>query len=155
MRALVRLAVVLWLGGCASTSTTPRREKPMVATATRNTPWTLVYGDGSANVYRLSQASAADDVHFEYIPVTPAQSSTGHYSGGDPKQAQLPPADPRIEELWRRVAALESDPALRAAERAKRTGQLTITTPDGTRSFIIAFGPALTELDELLATFRR
>jgi len=121
--------------------------------ATSPAPWTLSYGDGSANVYRLSQAGGV--VHFEYVPVRPEESSTGHYSGGEPKQADLPADDPRVTELWRRVQALEADASLHTSERAKRTGQFSLTGPEGTRSFIVQFCPALAELDEFLLSFRR
>lgn len=121
----------------------------------RTAPWSLEYADGSANVYRLTQARPGDEVRFEYVPVTPAQSSTGTYSGGDPKQARLAPDDPRVEALWKRVETLEADPSLRAPARAKRTGQFTVTTPSGAREFIVQPGPTLDEADALFQGLRR
>lgn len=116
-------------------------------------PWTFAYADGSANGYRLSQASTTDDVRFEYDPVTPAQSSTGHYSGGPPRHETLRPDDPRLTELWRRVADLEADTAHHEAHRNKGSGAFTLTTPAGTRRFLYARVPALLELDALMARF--
>src|SRR6187455_400465 len=37
------------------------------------------YADGSANLYRLTEKE------LEYLPVQPEESSTGFYSGGEPK----------------------------------------------------------------------
>jgi hypothetical protein len=44
---------------------------------------TYQYADGSANVYRIKPDS------LEYIPVKPEESSTGMYSGGEPKKVAL------------------------------------------------------------------
>jgi len=43
----------------------------------RETPWTVSYADGAANLYTFSQSASGAAVAFEYVPVTPAQSSTG------------------------------------------------------------------------------
>jgi hypothetical protein len=43
------------------------------------------YADGAANLYLLRADS------LEYRPVTPAESSTGIYSGGEPKTVPVPP----------------------------------------------------------------
>ncbi len=114
-------------------------------------PWTFAYADGSANCHTL--ARTGDDVDYEYVPVTPAQSSTGHYSGGPPRHEVLRSDDPRLAELWRRVAALEADIAHHEAHRNKGSGALTLTTPAGTRHFLYARVPALLELDALMARF--
>lgn len=41
------------------------------------------YADGSGNKYRLKDAT------LQYIPMTPEQSSSGTYSGGDPFTLEL------------------------------------------------------------------
>jgi hypothetical protein len=154
--------VALLVAACATggtsggtSGTPPRKEQPMVATAKRPTPWTLTYADGSANVYRLTQPDASAPIHFEYVPVRPEQSSSGMYSGGDPKQADFAADDARVDEVWRRVEALEGDHAIHTEERAKRTGRFGITTPAGERGFIVRHSPPLTDFDEFLSTFRR
>jgi hypothetical protein len=151
-RVLVVIALAV---GCGRVASHPEKQMLSTGNTARATPWTLVYGDGSANVYRLSQARAGEDVQFEYTPVTPETSSTGQYSGGAPKQARIPSGAPRIEEVWQRVEALEKNQSLRAPARAKRTGLFTITTPQGTRDFIVEPGPELDDLHELLQSFRR
>ena len=69
--------------------------------------WRLYYADGSANLVRL-----ADDGEFEYLPVTPAESSSGSYSGGDPVRARLSPGDPRIAAIRAEVERLFRDARL-------------------------------------------
>lgn len=118
------------------------------------TPWRIVYADGSANAYRFAQTSAGAPVSFEYVPVTPETSSTGHYSGGDPHAADLSPDDARIDELWRRIDALAADTASHTPDRAKGTGAFTIETPAGTRQLLIARGAALDAFHAFAAAFR-
>lgn len=98
-------------------------------------PWTLVYADGSANRYRFEADGA--DVACGYEPVTPAESSTGMYRGGAPRQAHLAIDDPRLAALWTEVAALEADRAHHAATRCKGDGAFTITTAAGARHFLV------------------
>lgn len=110
-------------------------------------PWTLVYADGSADLYRFE--ATADEVAFVYEPITPAQSSTGMYSGGDPVQERLAGDDPRLAALWQHVAALEADRAHHAAERCKGDGAVTVTVAGATRRFLVVRA-ATRELEALL-----
>lgn len=110
--------------------------------------WTLDYGDGSANQYHFEQRSKEAAVSFRYDPVRPEQSSTGMYSGGEPRQGKLTARQAR--ELKRRVAKLESDAALHTEERGKGTGAFEVRTPDGTRRFLIQMGPQIRDFDEFL-----
>ncbi len=48
---------------------------------------TYEYADGSANLYLLTETT------LEYLPVKPEESSTGMYSGGDPKTVTVTPAE--------------------------------------------------------------
>lgn len=125
----------------------------MTGTA-RETPWSLHYGDGAANVYRFSQSSAGGEVSFEYVPVTPEMSSTGSYSGGEPYRARLAAGDPRVGELWRRVERLEVDTSSHGDARNKGTGAFAITTPSGRREFIVEQGAALDAIHRFMADFR-
>ncbi|KAB2842974.1 hypothetical protein F9K50_00825 [bacterium] len=112
--------------------------------------WTLDYGDGSANQYHFEQRSKGAAVSFRYDPVRPEQSSTGMYSGGEPRQGKLTARQAR--ELKRRLAELESDAALRVEDRNKGTGAFSVRTSEGTRSFIIRMGPEIRRFDEFLKT---
>ncbi|MDL1871529.1 hypothetical protein FBR05_04925 [Deltaproteobacteria bacterium PRO3] len=110
--------------------------------------WTLDYGDGSANQYHFEQRSKDAAVSFRYVPVRPEESSTGMYSGGEPRQGRLTARQAR--ELKQRLAELESDAELRVEERGKGTGAFTVQTPEGTRSFLIRMGPEIRRFDEFL-----
>jgi hypothetical protein len=121
----------------------------------RKAPFTVTYADGAANVYIFAQDSADGEMAFEYVPVTPEQSSTGRYSGGAPVTTRVPAGDPRIDELWSRIEELEADPALRAPARNKGTGAFYVKTPAGKREFIIEMGPAVTDFDVFVKQFRR
>ena len=159
------LAATALLAACATTTTPPAPPRPadpavtepephVPAPAARPTPWRIHYADGSANGYDFAQASPGGLVAFQYTPVTPAMSSTGQYSGGDPHRADLSPDDARIDELWRRVEALEADTASHHPSRDKGTGSFAVTTPSGTRQLIIAMGPALEGFHAFVAAFR-
>lgn len=95
-------------------------------------PWTLTYADGSANVYRFTATAAG--VRFVYDPMTPARSSTGMYSGGEPVDTTIAIDDPRIATLWDHARALEADTAHHVTDRNKGDGALMI---DG-RTFLVA-----------------
>lgn len=120
----------------------------------RETPWALKYADGAANIYHFAQETTGGPVSFEYVPVTPEQSSTGTYSGGEPRKATLAADDPRIDELWQRVERLEADTASHGPDRNKGTGAFAIATPSGSRQFIIEQGAPLDELHKFMARFR-
>ena len=102
---------------------------------TPNPPWTLVYADGSANVYRF--VADVGGVRFAYEPVTPEQSSTGTYSGGNPIDVLLAADDPRLATLWKHAAALEDDVGRHAEERNKGDGAFTVTTEGKRRRFLV------------------
>ena len=114
-------------------------------------PWTLVYADGSANVYRFEATDAG--VRFVYEPMTQERSSSGMYSGGDPVDVQLALDDPRIAPLWPQVRALEADTAHHATERSKGDGAVTITGDGATRTFLVVRA-ATRELEAWLAALR-
>ncbi|MBK9036892.1 MAG: hypothetical protein IPL61_37515 [Myxococcales bacterium] len=98
-------------------------------------PWSLVYADGAANVYRFE--ATADEVEFAYEPVTPTESSTGRYSGGAPRQERLRADDLRLAALWRAVDAAVADRAHHAPARIKGDGAITVVTAAGTRQVLV------------------
>ncbi len=112
------------------------------------TPWSLSYSDGSANLYRFGQDIPESQTHFEYLPVRPENSSTGAYSGGEPRQGDL--NSKQTAELKKWLSKLESDKSLRTESRDKGTGAFTVKSGDDTRSFIIQMGPELREFDDFL-----
>jgi hypothetical protein len=114
-------------------------------------PWTIAYADGSANAYRFEATAAG--VRFVYDPMTPARSSSGMYSGGDPAERMLSLDDPRIAELWQQVRALEADTAHHASERCKGDGAVTLSGDGATRSFLVVRA-ATRDLETWLAALR-
>lgn len=116
-------------------------------------PWSVVYADGSGNVSRIERPGGDAPVDFAYEPVTPEQSSSGTYSGGPPRSERLDPGDARIRDVWRQVERIEADLSIRTDARAKGTGALRITTPDGERSFIVVASPALEDMERILSGF--
>ncbi len=114
-------------------------------------PWTLLYADGSANVYRFEATAAG--IRFVYDPVTPERSSTGTYCGGDPIDTRLALDDARIAEVWRHATLLEADPAHHAADRCKGDGAITITSAGATRRFFVVRAATRT-IEALLEALR-
>jgi len=112
------------------------------------TPWNLSYSDGSANQYRFEKKTKYESISFVYHPIRPEESSTGLYSGGEPRKGHLTAKQAR--ELLKKLKRLESDPSLRVQERGKGTGAFTIGTPEGTRSFILGARPELLKFDDFL-----
>ncbi len=96
------------------------------------------YIDGSNNVYEIGEL-------LEYKPITPAQSSTGMYSGGEPKSVALD-AEQRAEliALFDRIIA---DTANILAQRPKGCGTLVV---GDTRTFVSGRSPLKIELEQRL-----
>jgi len=109
-------------------------------------PWSITYADGSANVYQVT--ADGDVVRFAYRPVTPERSSTGMYSGGEPRSGLL--EAPQVAALWRQVRELEANTPLHVADRGKGTGAFQLTEATHAGAFIIVRGPALLAFDELV-----
>ena len=124
-----------------------KMQDPMTTTA----PWRLVYHDGSGNGYRFEQ-EANGDARFAYTPVRPQTSSSGVYSGGEPKEGRL--GDGEVEALWTWVLKLEEDTSVHAESRMMGSGTFSLTTPDGNRTFIIKNGSQLRAFNTFLAPFR-
>lgn len=116
-------------------------------------PWSLAYADGAANEYRFE--ASGDEVRFVYAPMTPEGSSTGYYSGGEPREERIPHGDPRLRRLWEHVSALEKDREHHAEHRAKGDGAFTMTVEGESRRFLVR-RPALTAFEAWLQpSFRR
>jgi hypothetical protein len=121
--------------------------------APESAPWSVTYHDGSANGFRFWQDAGGGGARFEYTPVRPENSSTGFYSGGEPKSGRL--SDRRARALWRWVRRLEADASLHTDSRMKGTGAFSLSEPaGGTREFIVKGSALLSEFDKFLAPFR-
>jgi len=108
--------------------------------------WKLAYNDGSANGYRFD--AAGDGATYRYKPVRPEESSTGMYSGGDPREGALDATT--VATLWQHVRALEQATQHHVEARAKGTGQFWIDDERGERGFIYAMSDELSAFDAFL-----
>lgn len=141
---VIAASAAWFLSACA------HRAPPPTETAM---PWTLLtVADGAANLYRFTRA-ADGGVAFDYVPVTPEQSSSGTYSGGPPRSEQLAGDDPRLVELWAVVQKLEADEARHVPDRAMGTGAIGWQGALGAHDFILPMGAELNRLLALLARF--
>lgn len=115
-------------------------------------PWTVVYSDGSANVmtFRRQPDDAATRVSYE--PVTPAQSSSGVYSGGTKKESALD--DVATQKLWALLAKIERSTGEHTPQRQKGTGEFTLTVSGLERHFRAQSGRLLAEFEAFVAPYR-
>lgn len=98
----------------------------------------LRYVDGNNNTYEIGEQLA-------YRPITPAESSSGMYSGGAPATVALAPA--QRAELTRLCDAIAADTANLLADRPKGSG--TVIRDD--RRFVCrASSPHKAELERAL-----
>ena len=121
---------------------------PLPLLAGLQVPWSLSYSDGSANNYQFKQDTKEGEVYFEYIPVRPEQSSTGMYSGGDPRKGLLDKNQTAELEKW--LDKLEKETSLHAKDRIKGSGSFRIKSGSETRSFLINQSPQLDEFNQFL-----
>ena len=89
-------------------------------------------------------------VAIEYRPVTPAESSSGVYSGGAPRAGSVAVSDPRVVELWMRVQAMTGG----RVQRMMGTGAFTVTHGEDVREAVLPAGPALAALHALFEALR-
>ena len=116
--------------------------------------WFVSYADHSGNSYRFSSRGSSESARFAYDPVTPEQSSSGTYSGGDPQQGTLT-AD-QIDALWHWIRELEADVRQHAESRMMGTGSFVIREAGrADRRFIIRRGSKLSAFDAFVRPYRR
>ncbi len=97
------------------------------------------YADGSANVYIITSDS------LEYIPVKPEESSTGMYSGGEPKKTALSIQEFRNVRFM--LEAAKKNHAAHIPERIKTSGIITTISGDESTNFILR--PGCKEITEI------
>lgn len=120
----------------------------------RNDTWTVTYSDHSGNAYRFWKGGADEDARFSYDPVSPESSSSGWYSGGEPREGTMSPAE--VEALFQRIRDLEADIGRHAGSRMKGTGSFRVREGSGAeRRFIVRAGSAREAFDALIERFRK
>lgn len=90
------------------------------------------YADGSANLYRITSDSV------QYIPVTPAESSTGFYSGGEPAKVSI--TAEQFQVLKQQLDDAIADTSLHTPDRAKRTALIVRNGSQDTTRVILRQG---------------
>jgi hypothetical protein len=113
-------------------------------------PWQLDVIDGSGNAYACRRDDAGA-MTFEYRPMTPERSSSGTYSGGDPRRGPL--TDAQAAALWREVKAAVDDAA--GHEQARAKGTVAIRALGPTTAELVVSGSAGAALLGVLGLFGR
>lgn len=103
------------------------------------------YADGSANVYIIKADS------LEYIPVKPEESSTGFYSGGDPKKVAIKPEEFRSLQAMFETAKKKHE--IHIPDRIKTSGMITTFSGQEKTTFIIE--PGCKELKAIETELKR
>jgi len=97
------------------------------------------YADGSANRYIITSDS------LEYDPVTPAESSTGTYSGGEPKTVSL--SAEQFKSISQVIDKALANKDVHIQDRIKTSGAITIVKGDIHIQVILA--PGCTEMESI------
>jgi hypothetical protein len=120
-------------------------------------PWKISYADGSNNCTTISAEAAATPeaptIAWKYDPMTPAMSSSGNYSGGEPAEGLITVDDAAF--LWNELLAVLDATDSHTDERAKFTGLLRLTTAAGTRRVIVQTSPKLRMFEMKLKSLRQ
>jgi hypothetical protein len=101
-----------------------------------------VYADGSANRYIITPDT------LEYDPVTPEESSTGTYSGGDPKTVSI--SAEQFESIGQLFDKAIANKMVHIEDRIKTSGAISIVKGDTRTQAVLAPGCAEKEAIESL-----
>lgn len=142
------VTLLLYVGsGCSTVKQTEMQQ------SIQETPWSILYNDGSGNTFRFWQDSSDGDASFEFTPVSPATSSSGTYSGGEPNSGSV--SAKQVAVLWRSVLELEEGSVeYSLSDRVMGSGAFDRTTPLGSRKFIVKRGPGLMDFDKYVQQFK-
>jgi hypothetical protein len=103
------------------------------------------YADGSANRYIITTSK------LEYDPVTPAESSTGTYSGGDPKIVTISAA--QFEEIGQLFDKALRNEAVHIQDRMKTSGEILVIKGDAQTRVVLA--PGCAEKEEIESLLKK
>ncbi len=104
--------------------------------------YNYVYADGSANRYIITPDS------LKYDPVTPQESSTGTYSGGDPKRVSI--SAEQFKSISQLLDKAVANTTVHIEDRIKMSGAISIVKGDSRTQIILAPGCAEKEAIESL-----
>jgi len=105
------------------------------------------YVDGSGNKYKLQNSK------LTYIPLTPENSSSGTYSGGDPFVLELEKIDLiRLVDVFERALWSESD---HSNKRRMGSGTLFKTVGEDWKRIYLSYGStSINEIDAILKSIK-
>ena len=111
----------------------------------------LRYSDGASNLTVIQFLT--DHAVLIYDPVTPLESSSGEYSGGEPIHREIPLE--AAHQLLIDVTYLSKNASLHTEGRAMMTGAFTLVSTDESKTqFIIRKCPELDALDKQFQELR-
>ncbi|MCB9232208.1 MAG: hypothetical protein H6581_11120 [Bacteroidia bacterium] len=114
-------------------------------------PVTCTYADGNGNSYTLKNTPGFT---FEYRSVTPKNSSSGVYSGGEPVYKTI--SESEFEKVRGLIAILLDDESIRIEKRLLGSGFLKIEANGQVKmQFIDGKAPGLSELDSVVKQMRQ
>ncbi len=114
----------------------------IIAAACMNTPANYEYADGNANVYVITPTE------LKYIPVTPEESSSGTYSGGEPKNIAITPAQfQTLEALFEKAL---SNTETHMENRVMMSGLVSRTGSNKKQCILKPGSPDITMIEEAL-----
>jgi hypothetical protein len=101
------------------------------------------YADGNGNRYVIRKAA------LQYIPVTPAESSSGTYSGGDPAEVSL--SSDQFKTLQVLLEDAISQKRIHIEKRVMLSGKIVRTSSSENKAVLIAAGaPEMKKIEEYL-----
>jgi hypothetical protein len=106
------------------------------------TPIRYEYADGSANLYLLTEST------LEYVPVKPEESSTGFYSGGEPKKVTL--TAQQFVELSRVLEKALNNTSIHIQDRIKTSGMISAIGSDKRQCIIKPGSNEMLEIENTL-----
>jgi hypothetical protein len=88
-----------------------------------------IYGDGSNNTYVIKKKS------LEYKPIKPIESSSGEYSGGQPKTIVLSQTD--YDKIVAVLTKAIEDKSMHIDQRIMMSGLIVVETKGQSKSYIL------------------
>ena len=114
----------------------------------------MSYSDQSGNGFLFWKKAEDCEARFAYDPVTPKESSSGTYSGGEPNRGTLGAA--QVEALFEQIRDLETDTKHHTSSRMMGTGSFRVREGDGAqRRFIVRNGAKRRGFDAFVEPFRK
>lgn len=107
-----------------------------------NTPIRYEYADGSANLYLLTETQ------LQYVPVKPEESSTGRYSGGDPKKITI--SQSQYSELKKLFDDALDNTGIHIKDRMKTSGMITRIGSDEDQCILKPYCGEMIAIEEAL-----